>query len=685
MLLLLTILIATGAGCLTHRKQNRVNRQDKAGSTGIAVLSVAPWDSYADTLQATFKLSPEDALNQAIPDTTTIEEKVLNAFSGNVKAALPVAGTSSTKSVAETTGSPAVTTSERTEHTSAGDISTISFGPQPSDERSASSLPPSSSILSTKLGIDPMMKYRAANALYQEVQLINQALKNAAIDAAKNNVYIVRLQVSVMPAMRDEPYDAYSNISFFLGDFDPAQAGRTPLKVTNDQVSQDFDRAQDLGTPTVKASTDARLGNPTIIPLLVTDNIQSAIRSQSMEQLIQLGIALSAMYSGVGAEADLQQVSDKLRTTVGRDFNSTFTVGRASDNTLRVRFGAMQQSAGTYAMIPQTHTVTVAMAVPTDVTCVRLVAKTTMLDAERGKELPARKKKAVLNQVRKVLSRYNISHGAHGDTELKSLLGYIERNDYKAFKTTLNNDLPESLWVDLAVLKNGSQYASARIPLPKVQAPSCELPKQNPILLDDEKASTAVLYGGVGLKAKTLRGELVLTDGSPSMRLVARSVEVLEGGRLITLGFPSLAAYGLAKSGALEPPYKDPVLNLYNTDTAAALLSEPVLYRTKTKSEPTFAMSIRSKVVNSINGTGKLRLELKGIKNRVNLQVSGADVTATNLKSDGNGLFTESDVEAELNLSNLHPIANLVVTATDVVSKGTSQVVLPVVELKQSK
>jgi len=343
------------AGCQNFQKQNRVSRQDEAGSTHIAVLSVVPWDRYAETLQPTFKLTPDDALNQSIPNTVAIEEKLLNSFAGKLKVALPQTSVTATETLSQAAGQNPSRTSETTNKTQPGDLSSVSFGPSPLEGKSAAGLPPGTSVLGTPLGVDPILKYWVANALFQEVQLINQQIKNAAFDSDRYDAYLVRLQFSVMARMRDEPYDAYANVSFFVGDFDAGGTVTPPFNIANianlleenekpslDALSTRSDiiakikqeyvccvglvdevitRLQELPLLMTGREEKARDGaviqqiisrrcgsakpvTPVIIPLLVTDDIQSALHSRSTEQLIQLGISLSGMFSGVGVAGE---------------------------------------------------------------------------------------------------------------------------------------------------------------------------------------------------------------------------------------------------------------------------------------------------------------------------------------------------------------------------------------------
>src|SRR6266481_5558802 len=93
------------------------------------------------------------------------------------------------------------------------------------------------SVFGGGVKIDPMLRFWAAAALYQEVKLINRYVTDGAI-ADEYIPYVIRLQVSVMPRKRDLPYDAYSLISFFAGKFDP-KSGPITLQSEKDSKAPD--------------------------------------------------------------------------------------------------------------------------------------------------------------------------------------------------------------------------------------------------------------------------------------------------------------------------------------------------------------------------------------------------------------------------------------------------------------
>jgi hypothetical protein len=702
------IVMTLAIGCQSFSKQNRVSRQDEAGSTHVAILSTIPWQTYAEALQPTFKITAEDALIQAIPDTTGIEEKLVNAFAGKLKIALPQTSTSSTEAITKGTGKEPTSSVESTNKTQPGDVSSITFAPSPLGSATASGLSSSANILTNKLGIDPVLRYLVANALYQEVQLLNQQVKNAAIDESSYTPYLIRLQVSVLPRQRDEPYDAYANISFFLReskdqvppfDYIVSKVSTKTESSEDSAVTERESNPNPLAAPMAILSTSSSPTTPKIIPLLVTDNIDAALHSRATESLVQLAFALSGMVSGVGIGSDLQSASDKLRTTLGRDFNSTFTVARVSENTLRVRFGAIQQGAGTYAMLPQTHDISVLLLMPKGNRSLALISKTTMIDADKGTTLAPRDRKGFWREVKSLIRRYGVVGSVH-DAEIEKLLTNVEINDFKGFQQLIrtskwNVDKPESLWLDLALMRNGSQYASTTTLLPESAEPSVRLPAQTPTLLDDAKTVTSVsVQGGEGLRANQLRAALILSgakNGKPleELRLLANKIDVVEGGRIITASFPSLGASKLAVDTKLQPrdSVKVEIIRSNGKQPEVVLLSETALYQSKPSTEPTFSMEISSRVINSANGVGKVTIGFPKLKSKVHFTIDGADLGTplpSSLKTDTGGLYTDTIGSITLDLQNLNPIANVVFTGKDDLG-ATVQIVRPVLEVSKRK
>jgi hypothetical protein len=750
-----------GSDSLFH--STRVERQDEAGSTYTAVLSIAPWDRYRDALQPTFKLGADDALKIVVPDSMALEEKTVDALVAKAKVALPMSDTSSTQTITRQTGKPLSETSTVTQSTSPGDASKITFEASPSAGMSAGSLPPSTSVLSTPLGEDPMLRYWVATALYQEVQLLDRYVKDAAI-SEKYYPYLLRTQVTLMPRRRDLPYDAYATISFFDGEFngdvpllrsfvsvedvtqrlrkveyagksssDFSQSlvdmvGQAPhisaadpgeKYVATDSLNQalkeraatfkdsaDLNKAMPDILSSARALTSASktASAPVIVPLLVTDDLEAAIQSKSVDQIRQLALALAASIHGVGVEGDLQKMDEQLRTVLGRDFNSTFTIARASDNTVRMRFGASLQAQSHYAMIPQAHNVTLLVLVPKAYVdgehspLLRLVSKTNFLDAECGCELKTWSRDEIVHERDAVLTKYlGETAGVDGD----QLLQLADVNDYDGFATALKSKTryPETLWLELISLRNKSQFSFSRVEVPR-PVPSAVVSGQTAALLDDPKAGTSVLIRCEGeTYASQISATLQLSQRQPMAApapqagaYASTSTKVSDDGHSVMFVFPSLKAYGLTnKNGTLNDNLTAQVV-VFSIDKQGRVISNqslPALYVAKVPTDPAFSLEARAKIIDMHpDGSGELELVASKLDTPpaagwdISLSIDGADLDGDptgdpiavdpktrEVKINKNGTIL-------LKFKNLNAVSNVTVGAKD---NATGQSIKPLV------
>jgi hypothetical protein len=696
------ILVAclAGSGCTSLYKPQRVRTLEEAGSTHMAVLSVAPWTKYRDAIQPQFTLTADSAFQQVLPNTADYEQKLLDAVDIEGKLGLPSTSASATTTTHKWTGVAPTVKSDVTRTEAPGDTSKITFAAAPASGN-ASGLP--GSTLGNALGFDPMMKYWAALALYQEVQLINRYLKDAAI---RDNFvpYLVRLQVTFMPRMRDEPYDVYSAISFFAKDFPvhidfSGSKKRKPPSATHLMTTE-------LGTHKNPWTGATSTNDLIIIPLLVTDDIETAMESRSVERVQKFAFALQALVHGVSAAADVQSLHDKLQSVLAHDYNSQFTVARASENTLRIRFGAAQQATAHYAAIPQTHNVTFLLLSPKqNVTnnsnatnrLVRLVSKMTIMDAETGAELPANQDYQ-LGEIREALRCHEFTQ--HFDEEQISLLSRcIYANDYQSFDKIIGQPgkgfggihFRDALWADLATLHGLNQYQTATLELPPYP-PMITFEPQTPILTDDIKSGMTAAIGGVvdvnpneitaRLEAELKSNATVQTRGHLS--LSATSLAINEATHQLIVTFPSAAALGRGFDG--QPSIQiirlpDPFIRGSNTHEKVGTFR--CFYVSKTPAQITYRLSSNAKLIVSDKGQGKLqvRLDIDKTEQGVTLALEGAnvagattvpiDILSTNKDNVGKIVITKSGV-VTLNLFNLNSSVKVTLKVTDEIAKTTA-------------
>jgi hypothetical protein len=584
----------------------RVDSHEEAGSTHVAVLSVAHWDEVRDAMSPGFVMDGARALAEVLPVSMSLTGTDVNSVSAAVRARPPeISGTTETT---DTTGvdDDGEDTQSRTD-TAKSTIGADFVAPTaplaaPSTQTSVAATRGAAGAVPT--GTDALLRYQAATALFQEVQLLNRYTQSAAI-REDYQPYVVRLQVSVLPHLRNAPYDTYSTLSFFM----PGEYAEPPV----------------------------------IVPLLVTDSLERALRAQSADQVRQLSLAAAALQGGVPTEADLAVFDEKLRTVLGQDFNSLLTVARVSDNTIRVRLGAMHQGSSKYALTARTHNITVLLLAkkhwdygenpPPDVkpqpVNARVFVHSEFRDAETGEVLPWTNP-GQMAELRRVVREYTRpeayaeleTFGALDDL-IQALLFHVNGGEFESFERLVRGRLPSPdaeaedlraryltakahyeaacracakakrgsdahakamnakrvhadslrelrtvlgtvpqpaprrtpqwLWLQMSLHVDGSQYARATVELP--HPISVDLPKPGPfrVLVDDGREAAQVrLSGGRLLTAEELGARLDITRGDEVRRLPATQLRVDADRRSLTITFPSLERLAFADGGHLS-------------------------------------------------------------------------------------------------------------------------------------
>ncbi len=215
---------------------------------------------------------------------------------------------------------------------------------------------------------DPFTAYSTANALHQEVAVLNNYIRNFPTRRGYRP-YLVRLQLSVIPKRRNLPYDIYSDLIFF--------ADLGPL---NESYLDRRKRAEDEDLLTERKAVFA-------IPLLASENLERGIDTRSRALRNSLGLSGAGLLgtTSAGADVDAERLS-KLQS-LANDLNGLFTIGRVTDNVLRARFGAVQNAEPSYEMIPRTHNISLLLLIPEDAKTVEIEAKQSMRHAVTGEPL----------------------------------------------------------------------------------------------------------------------------------------------------------------------------------------------------------------------------------------------------------------------------------------------------------
>lgn len=582
----LVVILGLG-GCTTFRHlfdPDRVDRADQAGSVHVAVLAVAPWDKVKEDLQPKFDLTPAQAYDQAIPVTQQLIERVLDALSASLKVALPTHTVTQSSTRTDTTGQASTETATRTDERRPGDPSKVQSGMSPSGSVPAPFSPPPAM---DGRAVDPMLRYQAATALYQEVKILNQYVANA-MKREGYTPYLLRLQISVLPNKRNLPYDTYANIAFYSA---RERLHRSVALSTLHGGSR-------LMGPTSLFATESEPGfrgtgqasgrtlvmqHPVVIPLLVTDNLESLLHESAVQTVRQSALGLLAVLKGVGIGGNVDSLQNELQAVLGKDLNSLLTVARMSDNTVRVRLGAMNQPQSGSAMIPRTHNISLMLLIPDQASHVKVMTEADFRDVESGELLKHRDPQELRAAIKAVWHKYRLPP-LKTEEHYNKMANAIYFNDFAGFSeimTEIENQIREDeqgrnegllvalkrvfvkdersaptypfsslnlfsyLWVDLVGTRTGSSFSQASFDVPRASTAAalstCPAVGQTPVLLDDGSSTTAVLHGGKDLDPSKLLASLTTKCGSDDYQFAPEQVAAAEG-KTLRFSFSSLKA-----------------------------------------------------------------------------------------------------------------------------------------------
>jgi hypothetical protein len=352
------------------------SRQEDAGTVHVAVQSIAPFDEdYITQLQPVLQLTDEQLAN-AIAQTRIQEIQRLRALLVEAGFLLPSATLTSTKTT--TDGTTSQTTTEQTTPPAAdkipSSVAEIAMGGSPFE------------IADKGVKSDVSNTLRNVVALRQEVALLNRQVRDAAVSRG-TRPYVVRFLVTLNPFARREPYNAYATISLFTSTpetFIPSMFRDTGTACTQCQAC---DKCTDGGceachacvrcardtAPVSESSLNKLLksvgsvecGKPLeVIPLFVTDNLESSFDSISLQSTTSLGGGIGGTVQNVAAQVRSRFQADNRNRALARSFNALFTIARLSRGTVEARLGAF--TSGTdFEMVPRTYNVTVLALAPT--------------------------------------------------------------------------------------------------------------------------------------------------------------------------------------------------------------------------------------------------------------------------------------------------------------------------------
>lgn len=516
--LALSMLVGCSSGGLRFKDTPEGNQSvanvDEAGSVHVAIIAVTPWENIKAKLRPNLQIDEKDLRSQSIPVTFALLDKYLDILRLQAAIAPTTVKTTSTSTSTGETGKDSVNKSDTTTTTGPGEPRKTEVAPV----LASGSAP---SLTASGAGaINSSLTARAMASYVQDIQALN-----AEVDGAANRTgyepYLVRVQVSVMPRRRHLGYDVYSNLSFFgyKGRFDS-------------QTGEAVERESTKGTPFV-------------VPLLSSDSVETAQRSQSLEALRDVGVALDLVkgFGSVGASANSQK--DRQQALQGLDVNSVLTMGRLSDNTLRVRFGAAFDPGGGYSTHPRTNTISVLVFFPKNAELSRVVSRTSWMHVLDGTVLE-RSQQHYVDRLKPIEAQWNNlglsierlmaidefplegnyqGFTAEMDATLSTYCKPSHGADAKSWKQPTNCTIDHGkvihelnmpnrreekertyayVWAHLLSVLPGSRFSSTVFDLPKVE-PLCPVVSQLSAYVEDDKGITVALRGGRDLTNSNLR------------------------------------------------------------------------------------------------------------------------------------------------------------------------------------
>jgi hypothetical protein len=624
------------------RAAKRVCTEHQAGTTHVAVLSVAPWEDYVAALQPVFDITAKDALEHAVPTTSSLDASLLSALAISARVAGPTLDSDGKKTP--------------------GKVDDSVKPPEsgiPANGSASTNLPQSQQAITPD--VDPMLRHRAAAALYEEVQLMNRYLRDAAVGTGNVQPYVVRVQVTLMPHARKEPYDAYATISFFNGRGATANAPAAPFALRTNEWNREASKQYN--------------SLPRVLPLLVNDDIESTRFSDATERIRTIAAAVVAMSGNAQVSGGITSRVDDLKKALSNDFNSLLTVTRESENTVRARLGAARNGLS-YAMVPQTHNITFLVITAQGTDAISYVSRTTFRDAELGSRLPATppwKRRHDANELTEQwIKQWNVEH-ADIDA-IHRAFTFADAGDYPSFTKqvqaflntndqNLVNAARDQIWTDMQDFYGASTFSKGSFDLPH---PDVKWFRHYATLLDDDVSATLQVMGGNNIDGARLRALVTAKAGKNIVTVPARSVHVSADRADATIVFPSLRQLlGAAPEQTNVELYY--AASPYAWVSSPQSVSTPVSFLAVNTHKPASVVASTSTLAGA-SGTGTVQLLVKrdaDFDGKIYFAVKGGDVTGVTPSvgiENGDRVFPDTGA-FDVSLRNLVAKSSVVITA----------------------
>jgi hypothetical protein len=334
------------ANCTASLPVRTFRTQEDAGTVHVAVQSMAAFDEdFINQLQTPITITDDQA---AIALTTVRDVQRFRAFLAEMGIGLPTDTSTFTKDLAAD-GTKTVTGKEERKPGDAASIPT----PPAGVSQTTSPFAPSEA----KIAIDESLRIRALMALRQEAALLNRQIRDAAISRG-TKPYVLRFLVTLSPTARREPYNTFASISLF------AAKGEQELPREVESFVAAIPAEQQLLHALAKKTQDYCSGSVEMVPLFVTDNLESSADTTALQSVLSVGAGAGGLIQNIVARVAARFQSNDQQRAKGTGFNALYTVGRVSTNTIEARLGAFTSGVD-FEAVPRTYNVTVLALVPT--------------------------------------------------------------------------------------------------------------------------------------------------------------------------------------------------------------------------------------------------------------------------------------------------------------------------------
>lgn len=347
-------LIALVTGCVDLYNPVEVRTHEAVGTTEVAILPPIYFEEHRRSLKPSFGLNSKTAFNQVITTGALTRDArfrgsalgltASNALSNTETEVVEDIPTGPTvenileggSSSENTTNADGVTTilkssesSTTTTTDNAGNIKTTTTTKpvelqqaqlmELSSVQRAAGLVPGSVFADESIEVDPMLRYLAATALYQEVQMLERYIDSVSFDG-DYTPYVVRILIDNNPHARAMPYDTSVKIRFET----PGGGGGLKGGVAESQRSTLLDASSSIYDVFAELRTNNKIRVSAYDKLnRAITSAQSVIVSLKSDQFSHPNMKLDRLEKLMGeAKTKFPQVHNDLPATLKNDLLS---------------------------------------------------------------------------------------------------------------------------------------------------------------------------------------------------------------------------------------------------------------------------------------------------------------------------------------------------------------------------